>query len=149
MSGVTQRYIYFYVDSQPLSIVIIEWVDDSDSQSENEPVQRSTNKPEKTKIKPVMLCAYSSYKASFEACFMDLGCLEKHNFSTALLENTRNHHSIKQFSVNSQKPSCFSTSVRFRTGCRRLMVVLNSFKVVIFATTTKVIVTTSDYKAIS
>jgi len=144
LSGVMQKYIYFYVDSQSLNIVITEWVDDSDSQSENEPVQRSPNKPKETKIKPVMLCAHGSYKDSFDACFVDLGCLEKHNFSTALLQNSRNHHSIKQFSVNSQKASCFSTWVRFRTGCCRLMAVLNSFKVVIFATTTKLIVTTSN-----
>ena len=31
---------------------------------------------------------------------MDLGCLEKHNFSTALLENSRKHHGI---AVNSHK----------------------------------------------
>ena len=36
---------------------------------------------------------------------MGLGCLEKHNFSTALLENSRNHHGIEWFSVNSQKAS--------------------------------------------
>ena len=107
MSGVMQKYTYFYVDSQSLNIVITEWVDDSDSQSENEPVQRSPNKPKETKIKPVMLCAHGSYKDSFDACFVDLGCLEKHNFSTALLQNSRNHHGIKQFSVNSQKASCF------------------------------------------
>ena len=40
------------------------------------------------KIKPVMLCAHGGYEASFEACFVDLGCLEKHNLSTALLENS-------------------------------------------------------------
>ena len=32
---------------------------------------------------------------------MDLGCIEKHNFSTALLENIRKHHGIVWFSVNS------------------------------------------------
>ena len=83
--------MYFYVDSQLLSIVIIEWVDNSDSQSDNKPVQRSPNEPEETKIKPVTLCAHGGYKANFEACFVDLGCLEKHNFSTVLLENSRKH----------------------------------------------------------
>ena len=64
-----QKYIYiFYVHSQPLSIAIIEWVDDSNSQSKNKPAQRS----QETKIKPVMLCAHGSYKANFETCFMDL-----------------------------------------------------------------------------
>ena len=33
--------------------------------------------------------AHGGYKASFEACFVDIGCLEKHNFSTVLLENSR------------------------------------------------------------
>ena len=68
------------MDSQALSIIIIEWVDDSDSQSENKPVQRSHNEPKEMKTKPVMLCAHGSYKGSFEACFVDLGCLEKRNF---------------------------------------------------------------------
>ena len=39
------------------------------------------------------------YKASFEACFVDLKCLEKHNFSTELFENSRKHHGhSRQFS---------------------------------------------------
>ena len=33
---------------------------------------------------------------------MDIGCLEKHNLSTALLENSRKHHGI---AVNSHKAS--------------------------------------------
>ena len=84
--------------SQPLSIAITEWVDDSDSQSENKPcgkpqqAQRDENQAGNT------LC--DGYEASFEACFVDLGCLEKHNFSTALLENSRKHHGI---AVNSHK----------------------------------------------
>ena len=51
------------------------------------------------KIKPVTLRAHGGYKASFEACFVDLTCFEKHNFSTALFENGRKHpgHS-RQFS---------------------------------------------------
>ena len=65
---------------------IIEWVDDTDSQSEIKPVQRSSNESEETEIKPVTLCAHGSYKASFEACFVDLECLEKHTFSKVLLE---------------------------------------------------------------
>ena len=81
--------------SQPLSIAITEWVDDSDSQSENKPHRRGS-----MKIKLVMLCAHSGYEASFEACFVDLGCLEKHIFSSALLENSRKHHGI---AINSHK----------------------------------------------
>ena len=46
------------MDSQLLSIVILEWVDNSDSQSKNKPAQRSPNEPEETKIKPVTLCTY-------------------------------------------------------------------------------------------
>ena len=57
------------------------------------------------KIKPVMLYANGSYKASFEACFVDLERHEKHNLLTALLENSRNHHGIACFSVNSHKAS--------------------------------------------
>ena len=45
MPGVTQKYIYFYVHSQPLNIGTVELVDDSDSQSENKPAQRSPNEP--------------------------------------------------------------------------------------------------------
>ena len=36
---------------------------------------------------------------------MDLGCLEKYKFSTALLENSRKHHGIAWFSVNSHNAS--------------------------------------------
>ena len=46
------------------------------------------------KTKPVTLCAHGGYKASFEACFVDLKCFEKHNFSTALFENSRKHPGI-------------------------------------------------------
>ena len=53
------------------------------------------------KIKPVTLCVHGSYNASFEACFVDLECHAKHNLLTALLENSRNHHGIACFSVNS------------------------------------------------
>ena len=53
------------------------------------------------KTKLVTPCPQVGYKASFEAYFVDLGCLEKHNFSTALLENSRKHHGIMLFSVNS------------------------------------------------
>ena len=103
MAGVTQKCIYFYVDSQPLSIVKIEWIDNSDSQSENKPVQRSPNEHKEMKIKPVILCAHGSY-ASFEACFMDLGRLEKHTFSTALLENSRNHHGRARHKASPLRP---------------------------------------------
>ena len=33
---------------------------------------------------------------------MDIGCLQKHNLSTALLENSRKHHGI---AINSHKAS--------------------------------------------
>ena len=69
-----------------------------DSRSENKPARRSPNEPKGTKIKLVMLCAHGGYKASFEACFVGLGCLEKHNFSSALLENSKEHHGIAWFS---------------------------------------------------
>ena len=55
--------------------------------------------------KPVALCARGGYKARFEACLMDLGGLEKHNFLIALLENIRKRHSMAWFSVNSHKAS--------------------------------------------
>jgi len=57
LPGVTQKYIFFYVHSQPLSIGTVELVDDGDSQSENKPVQGSPNNPKEMKTKPaVMLC---------------------------------------------------------------------------------------------
>jgi len=61
------------------SIAIIEWVNDSDSQSENMPAQRSPNKSKETKIKPVLTVAT---KLALRLGFMDLGCFEKHTFST-------------------------------------------------------------------
>ena len=65
--------------------------------------QRIPNELEETKFELVTLWAYGSYKAIYEACFVDLRCLEKHNISTVLLENSRKHHSILWFSVNSHK----------------------------------------------
>ena len=62
---------------------------------------------------------------------MDLGGIEKHNFSTALLENSRNCHG---------SPSILTRllhSGRFQTGCCRPAAVLNGFKPVIAAVTTK------------
>ena len=76
-----------------------------DSQSKNKPARRSHNKPKGTKIKLVTLCAHGGYNASFEACFVGLRCLEKHNFSSAQMENSREHHGIAWFSVNSHKAS--------------------------------------------
>ena len=66
---------------------------------------------------------------------MDLGCLEKHNFSTALLENSRKHHGI---AVNSHKAH---HSGLFPDWLSLPIAVLNGFKVVIFAATTKLVVT--------
>ena len=40
----------------------------------------ASTSPKRTITKPVAICAHSGYKAGFEACLMDLGCLEKHNF---------------------------------------------------------------------
>ena len=94
------------MDSQPVSIVITEWVDNPNSYVVRE--QASAEKPQRAKemkIKPVMLCVHSNYKGIFEACFVDLEFLEKHNLLTALLENSRNHHGIACFSINSHKAS--------------------------------------------
>ena len=94
------------MDSQPVSIVITGWVDDSNSYVVRQ--QASTQKPQlakEMKIKPVTLCIHSTYKGIFEACSVDLECLEKHNLLTALLENSRNHHGIACFSINSHKAS--------------------------------------------
>ena len=125
------RYI-LYVHSQLLSIGTTEWVDDSDSQSKSKSVWRSPNQPKGTKTKPVTPYAHGGYKASFEACFVDLGCLAKHNFSTTLLENSKKHHSIAWFFMNSHKASplgpvsglavvvpslCFQSHSYDRTDC--------------------------------
>ena len=48
---------------------------------------------------------YGRYKPRFEACFVDLGGLEKHKLSTALLENSRKCRSTAWFSINSHKAS--------------------------------------------
>ena len=65
----------------------------------------ASTSPKRMITKPVALCAHGGYKASFEACLVDLGGLEKHNFSTVLLENSRKRHSMVRFSVNSHKAS--------------------------------------------
>ena len=44
--------------------------------SQHEEVSTS---PKRTITKLVVLCAHGGYKASFEACFVDLGGLEKHS----------------------------------------------------------------------
>ena len=87
---------------------------------------------------PVSLVLYHN---GDQVYFVDLECLEKHSFLTALLENSRNHHGIVCFSVNSHKAS--PLWAHFLTGYRRPMAGLNGFKVVNFAATTKVIITTS------
>ena len=94
------------MDSQPVSTVITELVDDSNIYVVRQ--QASTQKPQRAKemkIKPVRLCIHSTYKGIFEACSVDLECLEKHNLLTALLENSRNHHDIVCFSIYSHKAS--------------------------------------------
>ena len=60
--------------------------------------------PKRTKTS-VALCSHGDNKASFEACFVDLGCLEKQNFSIELLENSRKHHAIVWLSLNPHKAS--------------------------------------------
>ena len=101
--------------------------------------------PRRMITKPVALCARGrargGYKASFEACLVDLGGLEKHNFSTVLLENSRKCHGMAWFSVNSHKASPLGPV--FWTGCCP-PTVLDSFKLVIVAATTKLIVTTGN-----
>ena len=53
----------------------------------------------RTRTKPP--CPHGGYKVTFEAYFVDLRCVEKHNVSTAQLEYIRKHHGIVWFSVNS------------------------------------------------
>ena len=104
--GLIQTNIIFLFYSQLVSIVITEWVHDRNSYVVRQ--QASVEKPQQAKeakIMPVMLCAHGSYKGIFEACFVDLECLEKHNLLTALLENIRNHHGIACFSINLHKAS--------------------------------------------
>ena len=60
--------------------------------------------PKRTKTKLLALCARSSYKACFEACFVDWWGPEKHNFLTALLENSRKRHGMAWYKA-------FSTTV--------------------------------------
>ena len=96
-------------------------------------------RPKRKKNKLLALCARGSYKVSFKACFVDLGGLEKHNFSTVLLENSRKRHSMVWFSINSHK----ATWACFRTGCHCPITALNSFKVELFVATPKLIVTTA------
>ena len=94
------------MDSQPVSIVITEWVDDSNSYVDQQQASvEKSQQAKETKIKPVTLCVHSTYKGIFDACFVDLECLEKHNLLTALVENSRNHHGIACFSINSHKAS--------------------------------------------
>ena len=79
-----QKWIYFYVHSQLLSMGTTEWADDSDSQSKNKPVRRNPNQPKEMKTKPVTPHAHGGYKASFEACSVDLGWLGKQFFDNVV-----------------------------------------------------------------
>ena len=90
--------------------------------------------------KPVALCASSGYKASFEACLVDLGGLEKHNFNSAI-GNSRKHHSMAWFSVNSHKASPLEPVFELVVV---VTAVLNGFKLVIVAVMTKLMVTTGN-----
>ena len=100
----------------------------------------ASTSPKRTITKPAALCAPGGYKASFEACLVDLGGLEKHHLLTALLENSRKCHSTAWFSVNSHK--AFPLGPVFQTGCCRPTAVLNGFKLVIVTVPTKLIITT-------
>ena len=62
----------FYVHSEPLSIETTELIDNSDSQSETSQRKEAPTSPKRTKTKPVTPHARGGYKASFEACFVDL-----------------------------------------------------------------------------
>ena len=88
------------------------------------------------KIKPVMFCAHSDYEASFEACFMDLGCLEKQFFNSAVgkQQKASRHIAVNSLCHSGPFPDWLSSPIA----------VLNGFKVVIFAATTKLVVTTSN-----
>ena len=57
---------------------------------------------------------------------MDLGGLAKHNFSTALLQNSRKRHSTAWSSINSHKVSPLGPVFE------RPITALNSFKVELF-----------------
>ena len=52
-------------------------IDNSNSQSETSKCEIS---PNRTRTKPVTSHVHDGYKASFEACFLDLGCLENTMF---------------------------------------------------------------------
>ena len=67
--------------------------------------REASTSPKRMITKPLALCAHGGYKASFEACLVDLGGLENPHFSTALLENSRKRHGMAWFSVNSHKAS--------------------------------------------
>ena len=42
--------------------------------------EEASTSPKRTITKPVALCGRGGYKTSFEACLVDLGGHEKHNF---------------------------------------------------------------------
>ena len=81
-----QKYAYFHVHS---NIVTIEWVDDSLRTSQH---GEASTSPKRTTTKLVALCARCGYKASFEACLMDL-------------RNSRKCHGMVWFSINFHKTS--------------------------------------------
>ena len=89
--------------------------------------REASTSPKRTITKPVVLCARGGYKASFETCLVDLGGLEKHNFSTALLENSRKRHGRRgSLSILTR----LLHSGPFWTGCCHPTAVLNGFSLV-------------------
>ena len=110
-----------YMHSKLLSIVTIKWVDDSKASLRSSQHGEASASPKRTITKLVALCAHGGYKASFEACLMDLGGLEK--------QQKASWHGVvlRQFSQG------FSTRACFWTGCRRPTAVLKGFKLVIVA----------------
>ena len=90
----------------------------------------------RTITKPVALCAHSGYKASFEACLVNLGGLEKHNFQQRCWK-TAESVSVKSHKVSPLRP-VFGLAVVVPPA------VSNDFKLVIVAVTTKLMVTTGN-----
>ena len=86
-------------------------------------------RPKKMITKPVAvaLCARGGYKASFEACLVDLGGLEK--------QQKVSWHGV----VLCQFSQGFSTQARFWTGYCCPTTMFNGFKLVIVAVTTRLI----------
>ena len=98
------------INSQPLSIGTVELVDDSDSQSENKPARRSPNEPRRTSQRGEAPTNPDENQTGGNALwqsvltvawFVDLGCLEKHNFQQRCwktAESITTQRVLRQFS---------------------------------------------------